>query len=145
RILGSRREAEDILHDVFVEVWKRASDFDANRGSVKTWLAMRMRCRCLDRVRSAGYSRARPLSHAGEPPSEAPPPTASSDAETLRGALDELPEEQRTVLLLGYFEGLSSREIAERTGVPVGTVKSRVAAAMAKLRATLGVGREQSP
>jgi RNA polymerase sigma-70 factor (ECF subfamily) len=137
RILGERREAEDLLHDVFLEVWRQAGQFDPARGSVRGWLLMRMRSRALDRRKSAGFSRVVSLdeereAHAGEPDALAP------DRSAVRRALAELPEEQRVVLELGYFEGLSSTEIAARISVPVGTVKSRVAAALAKLRAGMG-------
>jgi len=135
KILRNPREAEDLLHDVFVEAWKRASTYDGQRGSVRAWLHLRMRSRCLDRVKSARWSRSQPLPEresqvgAAEPKME-----QAADASRLKAALADLPDEQRTVLVLGYFEGLSSSEIAERIGVPVGTVKSRVAAAMGKMR-----------
>jgi len=139
RILRSRREAEDILHDVFVEVWRRAGDYDAGRGSVRAWLLLRMRSRCLDRVKSAGYSRSRPLPEREDAGGAvAAEGDRSADGRNVRAALLELPDEQRQVLLLGYFQGLSSSEIAEEMGIPTGTVKSRVAAAMAKMRAVLG-------
>jgi RNA polymerase sigma-70 factor (ECF subfamily) len=135
RILGERREAEDLLHDVFLEVWRQAAQFDPARGTVRAWLLMRMRSRSLDRRKSAGFSRVVSLEDqddvratAGEDDALAP------DRSAVRRALGELPEDQRVVLELGYFEGLSSTEIAARINVPVGTVKSRVAAALAKLR-----------
>src|SRR5262245_49240698 len=61
RILGDRREAEDLLHDVFLEVWRHAAHYDAARGTVRAWLLMRMRSRALDRKKSAGFSRVVPL------------------------------------------------------------------------------------
>jgi RNA polymerase sigma-70 factor (ECF subfamily) len=136
KILKNPREAEDLLHDVFVEAWRRANTYDPKRGSVRAWLHLRMRSRCLDRVKSARWSRSQPLpereSQMGAT-SQAGIETGA-DASRLRAALAELPEEQRTVLILGYFEGLSSSEIAMKIGVPIGTVKSRVAAAMGKMR-----------
>ncbi len=136
KILKNPREAEDLLHDVFVEAWKRANTYDPGRGSVRAWLCLRMRSRCLDRVKSARWNRSQPLpereSHMG-PGSETSAETMA-DASRLKAALAELPEEQRVVLILGYFEGLSSSEIAVRLGVPIGTVKSRVAAAMGKMK-----------
>lgn len=145
RIFSDRREAEDVLHDVFVEVWKRAGDYDPGRGSVKTWLALRMRSRCLDRVRSAAYSRARALSDSGHGDGDRASHAARADVEgapdrsRVRAALAGLSDEQREVLELGYFEGLSSAEIAARVGVPVGTVKSRVRIGIGHLRRALGV------
>jgi RNA polymerase sigma-70 factor (ECF subfamily) len=144
RILGDRREAEDVLHDVFLEAWRQAADYDEGRGTARAWLAMRMRSRCLDRRKAAGFARVVSLDERG--PDDAPlapdDPSAEPDREVLRRALQDLPPEQRTVLELGYFEGLSSTEIAARTEVPVGTVKSRVAAALTKLRAVLGLRLE---
>lgn len=147
RILQDRRETEDVLHDVFLEVWRSASSYDATRGSVRVWLLLRMRSRALDRRKAAGFQRVvsieerrvpeeRQVAH-GEDPSLAP------DHEKLRRVLDDLPLEQRQVLELGYFEGLSSSEIAARIEVPIGTVKSRVAAALGKLRQALAAGEGQ--
>jgi RNA polymerase sigma-70 factor (ECF subfamily) len=137
RILKQRREAEDLVHDVFIEVWRCAGDYDPERGSVATWLRLRVRCRALDRLRSAGQTRALDTPSVEEGHAENAAELAV-DRKALRAALAELPDEQRAVLMLGYFEGLSSTEIALVMGVPAGTVKSRVAAAMTKLRAHLG-------
>ncbi|MEM9193080.1 MAG: sigma-70 family RNA polymerase sigma factor [Myxococcota bacterium] len=138
RIVRNRREAEDLLHDVFVEAWNRAGDYDPARGTVRSWLLIRMRSRSLDRVKSAGFSRSRPLPEREDALGEVHPEvTARSDARALHRAIDGLPEDQQRVLRLGYFEGLSSSEIAEAEGIPIGTVKSRVAAAMGKLRTAL--------
>ncbi len=136
RILGERRDSEDVVHEVFVEAWKHASAYDAQRGTVRAWFVTRMRSRALDRVKSVGRSRSVPLDDA--PVIVARAVDDSGDTERLRVAMLALPDEQRLVLELGYFEGLSSSEIAERQGIAVGTVKSRVAAAMGKLRAALG-------
>jgi RNA polymerase sigma-70 factor (ECF subfamily) len=144
RVLGDRREAEDLLHDVFLEVWRQAAQFDPARGTVRTWLVMRMRSRSLDRRKSAGFSR---MVSIEEQKDEVREPreddTLAPDRQALRRALAALPEEQRTVLELGYFEGLSSTEIAARLSLAVGTVKSRVAAALGKLRSGLSAGGSQ--
>jgi RNA polymerase sigma-70 factor (ECF subfamily) len=138
RILSDRREAEDLLHDVFLEVWRHAGHYDAARGSVRAWLLMRMRSRALDRRKSAGFSRVVSLEGRADNDRMArEDPAFAPDRQAVRRALAELPDEQRVVLELGYFEGLSSSEIAARVEAPVGTVKSRVAAALAKLRAGL--------
>lgn len=145
RILGDRREAEDLLHDVFLEVWRQAGDYDEARGTVRAWLIMRMRSRALDRRKAAAFSKRADL-----PAPEAivdgaaersEDPALGPDRDAVRRALAELPAEQRQVLELGYFEGLSSSEIAERVRAPIGTVKSRVAAALSKLRAVVGAPR----
>jgi RNA polymerase sigma-70 factor, ECF subfamily len=148
RIVGVRRDAEDLLHDVFLEAWRHAGDYDARRGSVKTWLLLRMRSRCLDRVRSHAFARTEPLTLVTEPTRASGGGAVAENMETgmdgarAKGLLDSLPPGQREVLELGYFEGLSFSEIAARLGIPVGTVKSRVSAALVKLREELGVGKE---
>ncbi|MBI4956820.1 MAG: sigma-70 family RNA polymerase sigma factor [Myxococcales bacterium] len=145
-ILRDRREAEDLLHDVFVTVWQRAGDYDPARGTVAVWLQLRVRSRALDRVRSARLARSVPLDalSVAEPRAAASQERAG-DERVLRDALARLPGEQRMVLELGYFEGLSSAQIAARVGVPLGTVKSRVAAAIAKLRTQLGAHEGGAP
>jgi RNA polymerase sigma-70 factor, ECF subfamily len=148
RILGSRSEAEDLVHDVFLEAWRHAADYDQSRGSVRAWLVLRTRSRAIDVRKSAAVSRTvtvgdttwlERLLGGGEDASLGP------DRELVRQLLKSLPEEQRTVLLLGYFEGLSSSEIAARISTPVGTVKSRVAAALTRLRAALAARRKDEP
>lgn len=139
RILADRREVEDLLHDVFMEVWRQAKTYNPARGSVRAWLALRMRSRALDRVRAAGRSKV-VLSDAPEAPdwpAEGSDPAERVDGRTVRAALAELPDEQRAVLELGYFGGLSSSEIAAELGIPIGTVKSRVARGLAQLRVGL--------
>jgi RNA polymerase sigma-70 factor (ECF subfamily) len=141
KILGERREAEDLVHDVFLEAWRRASDFDAARGSVRAWLVMRLRSRALDRKKSAGYSRVDSHGAVPDPPGEEVPledPFLAPDRTAVRRALALLPEDQRIVLTLSYYEGLSCSMIAERLSTPIGTIKSRAAAALAKLRIAMG-------
>lgn len=139
RMLSDRREAEDLMHDVFIEAWNAAASYDAARGSVATWLILRMRSRTLDRLRSAGRTRTiltdDPIPSSGE--SQIDPSTSPDRVAVLR-ALDALPAEQRAVIELGYFGGMSSSEIAEKVGISIGTVKSRTAAGLNKLRQRLG-------
>jgi RNA polymerase sigma-70 factor, ECF subfamily len=140
RILGNERDTEDLIHDVFVEVWQRAGDFDPSRGSVKTWLLVRVRSRCLDRKKSPSVKRRRAMPDDDDVVGVDARDHAevALDGQRLREALEMLPADQRGVLVLGYFEGLSSSEIAARLDIPIGTVKSRVSAAMMKLRDRLG-------
>lgn len=143
RVLGSSREAEDLLHDVFMEAWRHASDYDRSRGSVRAWLLMRMRSRALDRRRAQSRSKV-VLADDGTLPEVEPvgaeDPALAPDRAVVRKALAALPEDQRVVLELGYFEGLTSSEIAAEVNIPVGTVKSRVARGLAQLRAHLSGG-----
>lgn len=144
RILHDREEAEDVLQETFIQVWRRAADFDEARGRAFTWLVTIARSRALDRLRSLG-SRQRVATEAA-----AVTPTESSDAadealgteqgSIVRRALAELPEDQKRALYLAYFEGLTQSEIATRLGNPLGTVKTRMRTGMIKLREVL---REQ--
>lgn len=136
RIVPDRAEVEDVLHDVFLEAWRRAHRYDPRRASVRTWLAVRMRSRCLDRMKSARVARRRPLESAPER-EQAPDAPAKVDGARLPAWLATLSEVQREVIVLGYFEGLSCSEMAERLAIPIGTVKSRLASALRKLRAAL--------
>lgn len=141
RILGNRAEAEDVLQDVFVQVWQKAKDFDESRGKAFTWLVTLARSRAIDRLRSLG-SRSRTVEEAGKESNDVIA-DAVEDAintersEVVRAALKELPEEQRAALLMAYFDGFSQSEIAERTKTPIGTVKTRMRTGMNKLRETL--------
>ncbi len=156
RIMGERRESEDLLHDVFIEVWQKAADYDTVRGSVRAWLFLRMRSRAFDRRKSAAFSRVDSLDTKvaaldrldqaqGMDRGQAEDPLCGPDRTRVRLALDTLRDEQRLVLQLGYFEGMSSTEIANQLQIPVGTVKSRVAAALDRLRFALGAHTIASP
>jgi RNA polymerase sigma-70 factor, ECF subfamily len=134
RILRSDSEAEDIVQDVFVEIWRRASSYEAERGTVRTWVLLLVRSRALDRRRSAAFAKSVPLDLA---PESIAPAEDAQDHPRVAGLMAVLSPQQREVLEMGYFEGLSSSEIATRIGVPVGTVKSRVASALASLRTSL--------
>ncbi|HUH04907.1 MAG TPA: sigma-70 family RNA polymerase sigma factor [Kofleriaceae bacterium] len=138
RVLGDRREAEDVLHDVFIEVWQHAGDFDPARGSVRAWLFVRMRSRTLDRCRRTGRARAREADQAVPEAATATDPVRATDQRRVLAALKRLPRAQQQVIELSYFLGLSSSAMAAKLDLPVGTIKSRVAAALAKLRAAFG-------
>jgi RNA polymerase sigma-70 factor (ECF subfamily) len=147
RIVVTATAAEDIVQDVFLEAWKKAKSYDPERGGVKAWLLLRTRSRSIDFRRSSSQSRASTVSddfwseHAGAPVSDV---AFVPDQAAVRRALSGLPKDQREALLLGYFEGLSSSEIAARVGCPIGTVKTRVAAALAKLRGLLSDRTEET-
>jgi RNA polymerase sigma-70 factor (ECF subfamily) len=143
RILGDRREAEDVVHDVFLEAWRQSAEYDEQRGSVRAWLLIRLRSRALDRRKSARATRVVSVDGGALAPLAGDDdPSQSADFGRVREALAALPADQRTVVELAYYEGLSSTEIAARTSAPIGTVKSRAAAALAKLRSGLGDAAE---
>jgi RNA polymerase sigma-70 factor, ECF subfamily len=137
RILGGRRDAEDLLHDVFVEVWQQAGDYDAVRGSVKSWLFLRLRSRAIDRLRLASKRNVelgdQVLATATREVAE--DPALSPDRAQVRNTLQALPHDQRVAIELAYFGGLSGAQIAAQLGVPLGTIKTRLALGMSKLRA----------
>lgn len=142
RILSNREEAEDVLQEVFLQVWRRAADFDENRGRPFTWLVTLARSRGIDRLRSLA-SRERAAVASVSDASEEDVSDAASDAirSEQRGvvntALSQLPEEQKRPLMLAYFDGLTQSEIATQLGAPLGTVKTRMRSGMAKLRELL--------
>lgn len=136
RLLASDREAEDIVHDAFLEVWRRAGTFDPERASARSWILMIVRSRAIDRKRSAQFRRGVEFDESKAP--AAAEPCCATDLPRVFSILADLPVVQREVIELGYFEGLSSTEMAERLQLPVGTVKSRVAAALARLRTEMG-------
>ncbi len=142
RILHSREEAEDVLQEVFLQVWRCAADFDEARGRAFTWLVTLTRSRAIDRLRLIG-SRERAATELRFPVAldanddAAAQTFRSEQGEIVRRALAELPEDQRRALLLAYFEGLTQSEIAARLGTPLGTVKTRIRAGMTRLRELL--------
>ena len=147
-ILGDPMETEEVVEDVFWQAWRQADRFDPARGSVGAWLLTVARSRALDRARSARLSREHESLDATVPlADQSPDPlTLAEDADLegrMRQEIARLPEEQRDVMLLAYQEGLSQSEIAERSGEPLGTVKTRMRLAMAKLRARLAQIEEQ--
>ena len=142
RILHSQPEAEDVLQEVFLQVWRKAADFDEARGRPFTWLVTLARSRAIDRLRATS-ARDRTATEAARDVSEtisdaADDAVRSERGEIVRRALEALPEEQRQALVLAYFEGLTQSEVAERLNSPLGTVKTRMRSGMIKLRELLG-------
>lgn len=132
RFLPGEPEADDLVHDVFLEAWRRAASFDPERGSVRSWLALMIRSRALDRIRKAERRLRAPMPTT--PRGEIPAPSRGIEARRLAKSLEDLSPEQRSIVEMTYFAGLTSREIAERLDVPVGTVKSRLRSALVALR-----------
>jgi RNA polymerase sigma-70 factor (ECF subfamily) len=142
RILHNREEAEDVLQEVFLQVWRRAADFDENRGRPFTWLVTLARSRAIDRLRNLAARDRVALAGAREPSeevSDAVDDALKSEQKTVvTTALAQLPEEQQQPLLLAYYDGLTQSEIAKKLNAPLGTVKTRMRAGLKKLREQLG-------
>ena len=134
RVLRDASEAEDVVQEVFVQVWRQAARFDPARGSPEAWLCTIARTRALDRLRRRAARREEP---GAEPPNATETPR-NENALAVRKALDGLSADQRRALELAYYEGLTQSEIATRLGEPLGTIKTRIRTAMIRLRETLG-------
>jgi len=140
RIVMDPTEAEEVLQDVFFQVWRVAGSYDASRGPVLAWLLVLTRSRAIDRVRArrpAARAGVRRLDDVAEPRSSEDVEAGSVTREweaLCRAAIAELPPDQHRALELAYFEGLTHQEIAERTSSPLGTVKTRVRLGLMKLR-----------
>jgi RNA polymerase sigma-70 factor (ECF subfamily) len=140
RMLRDQAAAEDVSQDIFVQIWRQAGNYDPQRGSPEAWIMMIARTRILDRIRSrrAGVV----LKAVGDNLPDAPaaddwPDDLAinrEDAVNVRQALAELPAEQRQAIELAFFDGLTHMEIAGKTGVPLGTIKTRIRLGLMKIR-----------
>src|SRR5262245_4247017 len=142
RILRERTEAEEVVQDVFVQVWRQAAGYSRDRGTPEAWLITLARSRGIDKLRSR--RRRDEMVRPAEDPDRLPQPVARASASgpaearaTLGGALGDLPAAQRSVLELAYFDGLTQTEIAARLGEPLGTVKTRMRSGLERLRGIL--------
>ena len=138
RIVGGTADADDVLQEVFLEIWSRAGRFDPERGRPLAWMVLIARSRALDARRRIARRRevAAELSDSGAT-STAPTPDAVEDAELAtraREALDRLPEEQKSAIHSAFLDGLTHSEIARQSGIPLGTVKTRIRTGVARLR-----------
>jgi RNA polymerase sigma-70 factor (ECF subfamily) len=134
RVLREPATAEDVLQEVFMQLWRNPDGFTAARGNLGGWLAVVARNRSIDTLR-----RKRPTSPIDDLPLAAPGNLADeAERNTLmeraRVSIQQLPREQRTTLEMAFFDGLTHSEIAEMTGDPVGTVKTRIRTALLSLR-----------
>jgi RNA polymerase sigma-70 factor (ECF subfamily) len=144
RVLGDRSTAEEVLLDVYTQVWRQARMYDSKRGAPLAWLMTIARSRAIDRLRSGKHDQMarEPLETTGALTSSSANPeemTASAERQRIvRSALELLTPEQREVIELAYYYGLSHSEIATKLGQPLGTVKTRTRLGMIKLREALG-------
>jgi RNA polymerase sigma-70 factor, ECF subfamily len=144
RMCGRRALAEDIVQEAFLSLWRSGSGYDRARGSVRSWVLSAVHNRAVDALRRTGAKAGRDVSDEGI--AERIPAREATDAEVerreetrrVRSALDELPADQRQVIELAYFGGLSHSQIAEMLDLPPGTVKGRMRLGLSKMRSALG-------
>ncbi|HEV7669166.1 MAG TPA: sigma-70 family RNA polymerase sigma factor [Thermoanaerobaculia bacterium] len=143
RILGAVEDAEEVLQEVFLRVWQEPLRYNPERSSVSTWLVLIMRSRAIDRLRNRRVvERAHGAAYQEAGDSYTSPEGVENVLDRqregrVRSELLGLPAEQRQALEMAFFEGLTQSEISEKTGIPLGTVKTRTLLAMKKLRKNL--------
>jgi len=142
RILGEQAEAEDVLQEVYMTVWRKAADFDAGRASPMTWLITIARNRAIDRLRASRRSRRMdPIDAASDLADDTPGAdsalASAQDHARLHQCLGGLAEHERAALRGAFFDGNTYEDLAERMRVPLGTMKSWIRRAMIKLKACL--------
>lgn len=133
KVLGDSSSAEDVVQEVFVELWNDPARYDPNRGSVKAWIGTWSRNRAVDRARRDG-AHERATQRASDRMDAIFEPISRADRTGLEDALAKLPDEQRNLLERMYYEGQTQVQIAEESGMSLGTVKSRIRLGMTKLR-----------
>lgn len=143
RILGEPGDAEEVTSDVYMKAWRHAANYTRDRGSVSSWLVMMTRTLAIDRLRQRKPA-GRTFEELGtvlEPVCSDPSPEEATDENQqrrrIRRALAELPEDQRTVIELAFFSGLTHAELAEHLDLPLGTVKTRIRLGLQRLRGAL--------
>ncbi|MBL8170260.1 MAG: sigma-70 family RNA polymerase sigma factor [Acidobacteria bacterium] len=143
RVLGDFASAEEVTLDVFMQVWQQATHYTPERGKPLAWITMMARSRAIDRLRSARHTKkeTEPLDTVSSFHAETDTPEDASlfseQRQKIRAALNTLTREQREVLEIAYFGGLTQTEIAERLRLPLGTVKTRMRSGLLKLRQAL--------
>lgn len=142
QILHSQEDAEDVSQEVFACIWAKASLYCSERGKPSTWITTLARNRAIDRIRSrdrrqrlnSGYQQESEVLKGWKAPSPAHETTVKELAHQARSAVMQLSDEQRLVIQLAFFEGLSQLEIAQKIGTPLGTVKARIRRGLGRLR-----------
>jgi RNA polymerase sigma-70 factor (ECF subfamily) len=141
RILPERAEAEDVLQEVYVTIWRKAAEFDAARASAITWTATIARNRAIDRIRARNVRPAAPLEAAPDIADETPAADQMLDtvraAATVQAALAQLDPQHAAIIRSCYFEGLTYEALSAREGIPVGTLKSWVRRGLLRMRAAM--------
>jgi len=134
RVLGDTAAAEDVLQEIFMQLWRNPGACDASRGSLAPWLAVIARNRAVDTIRKRRPQDDISEVTLGVEPDMAAEADRSRVAEKVRAVLKDMPPPQRGALEMAYFEGYSHSEIAQKTGEPLGTVKTRIRAGLTLLR-----------
>jgi len=143
RVLHNSADAEEVLQEVFIHAWNRADRYDPGRSSVSTWLVLITRSRAIDRLRSRKVTDRTTMAMQREKSNDHTSPEgvgnvlAHERRERVRDEMKKLPQEQRQVLELAFYGGMTQSEIAKVTATPLGTVKTRTLLAMKKLRQAL--------
>lgn len=134
RVVKDTRLAEDAVQEAFLDIWRSSGRFDGRRGSAMTWLLTLVHRRAVDVVRRQERHRHDELDDPGEPLDEPGFAAADSSPKNVRALLAALPKRDRELLVWAHYEGLTQTEIAERSGLPLGTIKSRMFNAYKALR-----------
>ncbi len=145
KILGDMGDAEEVVQEVFLSAWRAGHTYDASRGSTHTWVLSMVRNRCIDVLRARRRRPTQQLAEGVDPPDATDVPAqavSNVDADTAREALNSLPPDQKQVIELAYFGGLSHTEIADRIAAPIGTVKGRIRLGLNHLRVAMGVQQD---
>jgi RNA polymerase sigma-70 factor (ECF subfamily) len=134
RVLGDTGAAEDVLQEIFMQLWRKPEAFEASRGSLPAWLAVIARNRAIDAIRKRTPDTPIEDVIVSVKPDLAGEAERKRAAEQVRRKLGEMPELQRAALEMAFFEGLTHSEIAAKTGTPLGTIKTRIRTALTTLR-----------
>jgi RNA polymerase sigma-70 factor, ECF subfamily len=150
RVLNERQEAEDVVQEVFLQLWRDAASYEQNRGNVSTWIVAIARSRAIDKLRSRRSRRIMdPVGEndeTGDLTERLPDPAIRADdldnQLLVRKAFGSLAVDQRVAIEMAYYEGMSQSEIAEALREPLGTIKTRIRSGLLKLKQALSAGAE---